>query len=203
MPQDYVLARLLHNNAQWAEAVERADPGFFARSAEGQSPKVLYFGCSDSRVPESVATRSMPGDIFVHRNIANQCPLDDDNALSVLIYAVATVKVSHIIVTGHTHCGGAKAALEAAHATCPPCEPPSDPLGRWLAPLTEIARGYEDLQELIEANVRAQIENIVQTDVVKAAWAEGRDVQVHGWMYELETGRMRDLCISVGKEGVL
>ncbi|EIW56302.1 carbonic anhydrase [Trametes versicolor FP-101664 SS1] len=207
MPQDYVLARLLANNVQWAEEVERDNPGFFKRSAdERQQPKVLYIGCSDSRVPESVVTMSMPGDIFVHRNIANQFRLDDDSALAVLTFAVANLGVSHIIVAGHTGCGGVQAALDTAHP--PDCfEPPSDPLPHWLAPLTQIAREYPgDLPALTEANVRAQVENIARTDVVKAAWAavnanpdENVDLQVHGWMYELETGLMRDLGISRGK----
>ncbi|KAI0369588.1 carbonic anhydrase [Pilatotrama ljubarskyi] len=203
MPQDYILARLLSNNAQWAEDVEKVEPGFFAQSAKGQAPKVLWIGCSDSRVPESVVTASKPGDIFVHRNIANQFHLDDDSALSVLTYAVAHVGVSHVILVGHTNCGGAQACHAAAHSPSSPSSPPKDALGRWLAPLTEIAREYEDLTELVEANVRAGVENIVQTDVLRNAWAEGKDVQVHGWVYELETGRLRDLGVSVGKTGAV
>ncbi|EIW56303.1 carbonic anhydrase [Trametes versicolor FP-101664 SS1] len=202
MPQDYILARLLSNNAQWAEDVDRAEPGFFAQTAKGQSPKVLYIGCADSRVPESVVTASKPGDIFVHRNIANQFHLNDDSALSVLTYAVAHVGVQHVILVGHTNCGGAAACHAAAHSGAPPSdEPPADPLTRWLAPLTEIAREHEDLTELVEANVRAQVANIAQAGPMAAAWAAGKDVQVHGWVYELETGRMRDLGVSVGKAG--
>ncbi|KAI0633173.1 carbonic anhydrase [Trametes polyzona] len=201
MPQDYILARLLANNAQWAEDVEKAEPGFFAETAKGQSPKVLYIGCSDSRVPESVVTASKPGDIFVHRNIANQFHLNDDSALAVLTYAVGHVGVSHVILVGHTNCGGAQACHDAAHNT--PSSPPADPLSRWLAPLTEIAREYDDLTDVVEANVRAQVANIAETDVMKAAWAKGKDVQVHGWVYELETGRMRDLGVSVGKAGAV
>ncbi|OJT13769.1 Carbonic anhydrase 2 [Trametes pubescens] len=222
MPQDYVLARLLANNSDWAKDVEKDHPGFFEESAKKQSPKVLYIGCSDSRVPESVATMSMPGDIFVHRNIAKypisipllpllQFHLFDDNALSVLTFAITALGVSHIIVAGHTGCGGVQAALDTAHPP-PDFQPPADPLPRWLAPLTEIARAPEfegGPVALTEANVRAQVENIARTDVLKAAWAaananvdEDVDVQVHGWMYELETGRMRDLGISVGKADV-
>ncbi|OJT13771.1 Carbonic anhydrase [Trametes pubescens] len=161
------------------------------------SRQVLYIGCSDWRVPESAVSTMLPGGIFVHRNIANQFHLDDDNALSVLAYAVEHLKVSHIIVAGHTLCGGAEAALAAAHASCPP-PPPSGPLARWLVPLTEIAREYEDLTELIEANVRAQVNNVAGTDVVRAAWADNkRKLQVHGWIYDLGTGRFRDMGISV------
>ncbi|KAL1943408.1 hypothetical protein VTO73DRAFT_4483 [Trametes versicolor] len=201
MPQDYVLARLLANNKQWADDVEEKHPGFFEESAHNkQSPKVLYIGCSDSRVPESVATMSMPGDIFVHRNIANQFHLDDDNALSVLTFAVAALGVSHIIVAGHTGCGGVQAAHDTAHPPPSGFEAPQEPLPRWLAPLTEIARAPEfegDLAALTEANVRAQVADVAKTDVVRAAWAEGKDLQVHGWVYELETGRFRDMGISV------
>ncbi|KAH9851190.1 carbonic anhydrase [Lenzites betulinus] len=206
MPQDYVLARLLSNNAQWAEDVERAEPGFFAESAKGQTPKVLYFGCSDSRVPESVVTASKPGDIFVHRNIANQFHPSDDSALAVLTYAVVHVGVQHVIIVGHTNCGGAAACHAAAQANPAPAEdapPPADPLGRWLAPLTELAREHEDLTALVEANVRAQVEHIAESDVMKGVWAQGKEVQVHGWVYELETGLLRDLGVSVGKTGAV
>ncbi|OSD00755.1 carbonic anhydrase [Trametes coccinea BRFM310] len=202
MPQDYILARLLSNNAQWAEDVEKAEPGFFAESAKGQSPKVLWIGCADSRVPESVVTASKPGDIFVHRNIANQFHPDDDSALSVLTYAVAHVGVQHVILVGHTNCGGAQACLAAASKPSASA-PPQDPLSRWLAPLTELAREHDELTALVEANVRAQVAHIAESEVMKAAWAAGRDVQVHGWVYELETGRLRDLGVSLGKTGAV
>ncbi|KAI8974215.1 carbonic anhydrase 1 [Trametes punicea] len=205
MPQYYILAQLLSNNARWADEVKKRDPNFFVQSAaEDQTPKILWFGCSDSRVPESVVTASMPGDIFVHRNIANQFHPDDDSALAVLYYAVAHVRVQHVILVGHTNCGGAKACLANAHAPTPTPPPvPNSALGRWLARLTKLARDYDDLTALIEANVREQVRNTAATDVVRSAWAQGRDVQVHGWVYELETGRLRDLGISVGKTGAV
>ncbi|RDX49542.1 carbonic anhydrase [Lentinus brumalis] len=200
MTQDYILARLLSNNAQWAEDVEKAAPGFLADLATAQTPKVLWIGCADSRVPESVVTASKPGDIFVHRNIANQFHLTDDSALSVLTYAVEHVGVSHVLLVGHTNCGGAAACAQAAKA--PAASEPASPLERWLAPLTEIARTVEgeDLTALVEANVRVQVENIALSDVMQRAWAKGRDVQVHGWVYELESGRLRDLGVTVGKQ---
>ncbi|KAI0325955.1 carbonic anhydrase [Cubamyces sp. BRFM 1775] len=201
MPQDYILARLLSNNAQWAEDVEKVEPGFFAQSAKGQSPKVLWIGCSDSRVPESVVTASKPGDIFVHRNIANQFHPEDDSALAVLTYAVEHAGVSHVILVGHTNCGGAQTCHKIAHD--PAAQAPGGPLGRWLGPLTELARAHDDVTDLVEANVRAQVENIAKTEVVRAQWAKGNDVQVHGWVYELETGRLRDLGVSVGKAGAV
>ncbi|KAI0743113.1 carbonic anhydrase [Daedaleopsis nitida] len=200
MTQDYILARLLSNNAQWAEDVEKSEPGFLAEHSESQSPKVLWIGCADSRVPESVVTASKPGDIFVHRNIANQFHPTDDSALSVLTYAVEHVGVQHVILVGHTNCGGAAACAKAAQA--PSAAPPASPLERWLAPLTELAKNTEgDLTALVEANVRVQVDNLVQSDVIRGAWAKGKDVQVHGWVYELETGKLRDLGLSVGKQG--
>ncbi|KAH9838405.1 carbonic anhydrase [Rhodofomes roseus] len=199
MSQDPILARILANNAQWAADVERAEPGFFAECAKGQAPKVLWIGCADSRVPESVLTVSKPGDIFVHRNVANQFPPDDDNTLAVLTYAVLHVGVSHVIMVGHTQCGGAAACIAAANAS-PPAGPPSTPLDRWLAPLVTIAKetGHGPA-ELVEANVRAGVANIVASDVMKSAWVQGKDVQVHGWVYEIEKGRLKDLRITVGK----
>jgi len=194
------------SNAQWAEAVNAAEPGFFPQSAEGQTPKILWLGCSDSRVPESVVTASRPGDIFVHRNIANQVHLDDDSVLSVITYAIEPVGVEHILVVGHTNCGGAAACLEAALAGTPP-PPPTTPLSRWLAPLTALACTLdlndvpqsEALTKIVEASVRAQVENVVNSVPVQSAWANGRkNLWVHGLVYVLETGRLRDLNITKG-----
>ncbi|KAI0301481.1 carbonic anhydrase [Russula brevipes] len=195
---DATFGKLFVSNSQWVRAVKAAEPGFFEQSAKGQSPKILWLGCSDSRVPESVVTASRPGDIFVHRNIANQVHPDDDSVLSVITYAVAVVGVEHILVVGHTNCGGAAAA--------PPPEP-TTPLARWLAPLTALA-GTLDLQDvpdsealtkIVEASVRAQVENVVDTAPVQAAWAEGRkNLWVHGLVYELETGELKDLNITRG-----
>ncbi|KZT73164.1 carbonic anhydrase [Daedalea quercina L-15889] len=201
MSQDPILARILANNAQWAADVERAEPGFFAECAKGQAPKVLWIGCADSRVPESVLTVSKPGDIFVHRNIANRFPPEDDNALAVLTYAVHHLGVSHVVVAGHTQCGGAAACYAAANASPPP-GPPSTPLERWLAPLIAIAKekGCNPV-ELVEANVRAAVATIAASEIMKSAWAQGKDVQVHGWVYEIENGCLKDLRITVGKEG--
>ncbi|KAI0734196.1 carbonic anhydrase [Fomitopsis betulina] len=197
MSQDPILARLLANNAQWAADVERAEPGFFADCAKGQAPKVLWIGCADSRVPESVLTVSKPGDIFVHRNIANQFPASDDNGLAVLTYAVHHLGVSHVVVTGHTQCGGA-AACHAAANSATPAAPPSTPLDRWLAPMIALAKELGGTPaDLVEANVRAAVANIAATEVMKSAWASGKDVQVHGWVYEIEKGSLKDLRVTV------
>ncbi|PCH42272.1 carbonic anhydrase [Wolfiporia cocos MD-104 SS10] len=190
---------LLRKNAQWAVDVESAEPGFFTQCAKGQAPKILWIGCADSRVPESVLTVSKPGDIFVHRNIANQVHLEDDNILSVLTYAVWEVGVTHVIVVGHTHCGGAAACCAAAQA--PVATPPSTPLERWLAPLTAIARenGYTPA-ELVEANVREQVANAAKTEQLRSAWEAGKDVKLYGWVYDIEQGRLHDMGITVTKD---
>ncbi|OCH83839.1 carbonic anhydrase [Obba rivulosa] len=199
---DHVLASLLANNKQWAADVHKAEPGFFEQCAKGQAPKVLWIGCADSRVPESVVTASRPGDIFVHRNIANQFHLDDDSALAVLTYAVEHVGVTHVIIVGHSQCGGA-AACHAAAQSPAPASAPDAPLGRWLEPLTNLARdGNLGLEELVEENVRVQVRHIVESAVMRGAWEKGRDVWVHGWVYEIEKGMLRDLDVSVGREDV-
>ncbi|KAH9987194.1 carbonic anhydrase [Russula vinacea] len=153
---DAALAKLFVSNAQWVKAI-------------------LWLGCSDSRVPESVVTASRPGDIFVHRNIANQVHPDDDSVLSVITYAVAVVGVEHILVVGHTNCGGAAACFKAG------------------------IPDSEALTKIVEASVRAQVENVAATGPVKDAWAGGRkNLWVHGIVYELETGTLRDLAITRG-----
>ncbi|KAI0051625.1 carbonic anhydrase [Auriscalpium vulgare] len=203
---DTALARLFTANAQWASAVNSAEPGFFEASAKGQSPKILWFGCSDSRVPESVLTASKPGDIFVHRNIANQFHLHDDSALSVLTYAVDHVGVDHVVVVGHTQCGGAAACHQSALAGA--AFAPGTPLGRWLEPLTELAASLDPhnasstedaLNQLVEANVRQQVDNVVASSTIQNAWATGqKKVWVHGFVYNLKDGLLKDLGVSRG-----
>ncbi|EIM87607.1 carbonic anhydrase [Stereum hirsutum FP-91666 SS1] len=204
---DPTIARLFTSNEQWKEAVGQAEPSFFAETAKGQAPKVLWIGCADSRVPESVITASKPGDIFVHRNIANQFHADDDSALAVLSYAVENVGVEHVVIVGHTACGGAHACMAASAA--PPSEPPATPLARWLAPLTKLAASLklasmpskeEAMKILVEENVKVQVANVCQATPVMGAWTHGKKVWVHGWVYELEHGRLRDLGISKGPQ---
>ncbi|KAI0319581.1 carbonic anhydrase [Amylostereum chailletii] len=234
---DPTIARLINANSHWAKAVDNAQPRFFQDMAKGQAPKVLWIGCSDSRVPESVVTASKPGDIFVHRNIANQFRLDDDNAVSALTYAIDQLGVEHVVVVGHTQCGGAttcyNAALEAAagqirHTGSPGpssrlqtlsslpltvTPAPDTPLGRWLAPLTamatELGAGTAEhaqdpqsaLTMLVQANIVKQVENLCLADPVRNVW-EGRvaerRVWVHGLLYEVESGMLRDLGVTRG-----
>ncbi|EMD31094.1 hypothetical protein CERSUDRAFT_120142 [Gelatoporia subvermispora B] len=214
MLNDHILAQLLAQNKHWAAEVEKNDPGFFKQSSIAQHPKVLWIGCADSRVPESVLTASIPGAIFTHRNIANQCHLNDDNILSVLEYAVGTVGVRHIIIVGHTHCGGVAHAWATAHDKVPHEHfanwgdhiprmlSPETPLSRWLEPLTEVARAKPELsvEELGVANVHAQVMNVTRSKAVQQAWTEGHDLWIHGWEYHLGTGRLQDLHLTAGRE---
>ncbi|KAG8688710.1 hypothetical protein FRC09_012768 [Ceratobasidium sp. 395] len=201
------LAPLIAGNAKWAAEVRTKYPTFFADAAKGQSPKVLWIGCADSRVPESTVLGCKPGEVFVHRNIANQFPPEDDSALAVLTYAVENLGVEHIVIAGHTQCGGA-AACHAAAQTLNSAGPPTTPLARWLGPLTDLAASLAqekhdahdtsaELASLVDANVRKQVENVVDTDVIQRAWAAGKQVYVHGWVYVIETGTIKDLKITV------
>ncbi|KAI0347573.1 carbonic anhydrase [Trametopsis cervina] len=178
-----------------------------------RSPKnsILWIGCSDSRVPESVLLGCKPGDIFVTRNIANQVHLSDDSIISVLAYAIAAVGVEHVIIAGHSNCGGANHCL-AASANYPPSgEAPASALGRWLDPLTSVAAQLQQEKEgkltsleLVEENVRIAVKNVLASEPVKNAWSNDANARgqakllgVHGWVYDLENGRVRDLGISV------
>ncbi|KDQ50256.1 hypothetical protein JAAARDRAFT_142270 [Jaapia argillacea MUCL 33604] len=212
-----VLNALLADNEKWATGVENADPNFFPTSAKGpQRPGVLWIGCADSRVPESVITESQPGRIFVHRNIA-KCRLTplsfvlqsisqfgDLNSESILTFAVGSLHVSHVIVVGHTECGGVRAAHKAAQAGAPPAD---DPVSKWIRPIVEIALSLppsadpQDINPLIRANIGAQVEKIVNT--VTFQDKNLPRFHVHGWLYDLGTGRLRDLSMtqqSLGKE---
>ncbi|KAF4615164.1 hypothetical protein D9613_003170 [Agrocybe pediades] len=213
---------LLESNAQWAADVLKAEPDFFTNSAKGQSPHTLWIGCADSRVPDSVITAAKPGDIFVHRNIANQLRLDDPNVLSVLRYAVHYLGVEHVVIVGHTECGGAAACLAAAQspslnvnapiATIPSL-PADSSLNRWLEPLTKLAASLkvsaiphnEALPLLVEENVKAQVENLSNTVAIQDAWtkgtSKGQNVWLHGWVYDLKTGLLKDLNITRSPPG--
>lgn len=203
-----ILTQLFESNQQWAADVARTRPTFFSDSAKGQTPKVLWIGCADSRVPETVLLACAPGDIFVHRNIANQFHPDDVSALSVLQYAVEEVGVEHIIIAGHTGCGGAAACYEGACGRLP--VDPKSTLASWLTPLVELAKELDvdqaeskdvALSYLIEENVRRQVANVAASDVMQGTWKDGKNVTVHGWIYTLDTGLIRDLGVSQGLAG--
>ncbi|EDR06715.1 carbonic anhydrase [Laccaria bicolor S238N-H82] len=207
---DSSFEKLLEANAAWAHGVTEKDPNFFKKSAEEkQKPHTLWIGCSDSRVPESVITAARPGDIFVHRNIANQVHLHDSNVLSVLKYAVDFLHVQHVVVVGHTVCGGADACLNAVKNNYPDNQtintlPVESPLNIWLTPLTKFTRSLplsvtppdKALSLVVHENIKKQVEILAQTDTIRDAWARKDEVQIHGWVYNLATGRLDDLHIT-------
>lgn len=194
------LKRLLIENIAWANEKNTLDPAFFTTLAQGQSPKVLWLGCSDSRVPAESITNAAPGDLFVHRNIANLFSPEDDSAVSVLEYAVKVLKVADIIVCGHSGCGGVRASLL----------PPSDGLPnvkRRIAPLCclaaskraeldAIADEAERVDRLAGFNVLAQVDTLRGHPIVRDA---GAAVRVHGWLFDLQDGRIRVLADGAGK----
>lgn len=198
------VARLLSSNSQWAADVHKSLPTFFKDSGKGQAPKILWIGCADSRVPESVVTASKPGDIFVHRNIANQFHLDDDNAMSILAFAVDQVQVEHVFIVGHSECGGAAASYNAVKSGVAPSS--TTPLGRWLSPLIKLAESLgisekpisEALPAIVVANVKRQVENVCKAPTITNAWSQKKNVWVHGLVYDLHTGRLDDLQVSRG-----
>ncbi|PFH54226.1 hypothetical protein AMATHDRAFT_505 [Amanita thiersii Skay4041] len=203
------LQRMLNSNVDWAKAVKAADPDFFNRTAKGQKPNSLWIGCSDSRVLDAVMTNSTVGEMFVHRNIANQVRPDDQSTLSSIDYAIDYLGVTDVIVVGHTNCGGVSASLKAVqNGTLPlPELPPSAPLNQWLAPLTKyistlaLSNQSHPLNYAVEANVKRQVEKLCETGSVKRALNGGKSlmgktVRVHGWIYELETGLLRDLKVT-------
>lgn len=191
------LPQLFENNRSWAEARTREDPDFFTRLAGGQSPPFLWIGCCDSRVPANEIVGLDPGELFVHRNIANVVPPEDDNVMSVLEYAVESLGVEHVIVCGHYGCGGVQAVLGPRL---------KGHLGRWLDSVGRVRdRHREDLEELsdedrwrrlCELNVRAQVRNVRESAVVKEALSDGATLNVHGWIYSLEDGLIHDMEIE-------
>ena len=193
------LADLFRRNRSWATGCAAADPGFFARLRDIQRPELLWLGCSDSRVPANEIVGLAPGELFVHRNVANLVPVTDLNAMAVIEYAVSSLGVSHIIVCGHYGCGGVRAALEGHQAGA---------VALWLQPLRNLAdehrseldglpAGRPRWDRLCELNVAAQVHAVAQSEVVESAWERGVRLTVHGWIYDLADGLLRDLGVSV------
>ncbi len=191
-------ADLLDNNRRWAEGKLAEDVDYFNRLQHIQKPRYLWIGCSDSRVPANTIVGLRPGEIFVHRNIANVVPHSDLNALSVIQYAVEVLRVRHILVVGHYGCGGVKAALEGTDL---------GEIDNWLAHIKDVWREHYDAvmalpeteraDRLAELNVIAQVQNVARTSMVQKAWAQGRSLSVHGWIYSLADGRIRDLDVTI------
>lgn len=194
------LDNLFQSNKDWAEAIKAEDPQFFEKLSAQQSPEYLWIGCSDSRVPANQIVGLMPGEMFVHRNIANCVVHTDLNCLSVIHYAVSVLKVKHIIVTGHYGCGGVAAALTNQQFGL---------VDHWIrnirdvyqkqkAELETISDEKERLNRLCELNVKQQALNVTALPAVQNAWKEGRELNVHGWIYSLEDGLLKKLTESIG-----
>lgn len=194
------LKHLFDNNEQWARAMREQDPAFFSRLVDAQRPRYLWIGCADSRVPANQITGLLPGEIFVHRNVANLALHTDMSFLSVLQYAVEVLQVEHVIVCGHYGCGGVLAAMERTSLGL---------IDNWLRNIKDIyVRHREELDAIVERRARAdrlcelnvatQVENVCHTTVVQDAWRRGQPLTVHGWVYALEDGLLRnlDLCIE-------
>lgn len=197
------LKHLFDRNLKWAKEISEKDPEFFTQLSKQQKPEYLWIGCSDSRVPANQIVDLPPGEVFVHRNIANVVVHTDLNCLSVIQYAVEVLKVKHIIVCGHYGCGGVKAALdEQEHGL----------IDNWLRHIEDVSRfnaeklkgltDEERINKLCELNVIEQVKNVCSTTIVQGAWKEGAELSVHGWIYNLEDGILKDLdmCITSLKE---
>jgi len=193
------LKRLLDQNRAWAENINASDPDFFPTLAKQQSPRYLWIGCSDSRVPATQLVGMVPGEMFVHRNVANVVDHTDFNCLSVMQYAVDVLKVDHIIVCGHHSCGGVKAAMDNLQLGL---------IDNWLRHVQDVLHEHEELlakvadenerlDRLCELNVIEQVLNVGRTTIVRSAWQRGQELVVHGWIYGLENGLLRDLNVSI------
>lgn len=193
------LQDLLRNNAEWAARVQREDPGFFQRLSQQQAPKYLWIGCSDSRVPANQVVDLAPGEVFVHRNIANVVVHTDLNCLSVIQFAVDVLQVEHILVVGHYGCGGVHAALTGARVGLADnwIRHVGDVVVKHATLLAEV--GTEALQHdrLCELNALEQVSNVCETTIVRDAWARGQALTVHGWVYTLRDGLVHDLGVNV------
>lgn len=197
--------QLLDNNKKWVESKLDLDKDYFVRLSEGQSPPVLWIGCADSRVPANEIIGANPGEVFVHRNIANMVVHSDMNMLSVLDYAVNALKVKHIIVCGHYGCGGVKAAMG------------NDSIGlidNWVRHIKDVYRFHKDelnaitdekerFNKFVEFNVIEQVFDLAKTSIVQSAWRKEQELHVHGWVYELGKGIVKDLNVNFSNNSEL
>ena len=193
------LEHLLDGNKSWAEKIKESDPDFFQKLSEIQTPEYLWIGCSDSRITPATSIGLLPGEMFVHRNVANLVNHTDMNCLSVMQFAVEVLKVKHIIVCGHYGCGGVKAAFDDARFGL---------IDNWLRHIQDIMHKHQDdlaplpdydarLDKLCEINVIEQVVSVGETTIVQDAWERGQPVEVHGWIYTIADGIYRDLKVSV------
>jgi carbonic anhydrase len=193
---------LLSNNRAWAKNAVENDPEFFSRLVAQQTPEYLWIGCSDSRVPANEITGLAPGEVFVHRNIANVVVHSDLNCLSVMQFAVDVLKVKHILVVGHYGCGGVKAALENLRFGLADnwIRHVQDVRDKFRSQLERVDDDKARLDKLCEFNVIEQVLNVSETTVLRDAWSRGQDLTVHGWIYGVADGLLSDLKASVSKE---
>lgn len=196
---------LLSGNVEWVNNTLERDPSFFERLSEGQSPQFLWIGCSDSRVPATEITNALPGSIFVQRNIANMVVYTDTNLLSVVYYAVKVLKVKHIIVCGHYGCGGVQAAMS------------NDKYGfldNWLMHIKDVYNTHQEeldqicdekkkLDRYVELNVLEQVKNLAKVSFIQESWEEGEFPYIHGWVYSLKDGLIKDLGGSINSNKIL
>jgi carbonic anhydrase len=194
--------KILDNNAKWVEDSLKKDPNYFEDLAKGQTPPLLWIGCSDSRVPANEIIGAKPGEVFVHRNIANMVIHSDMNMLSVLDYAVNVLKVKHVLVCGHYGCGGVKAAMG------------NDSIGiidNWIRHIKDVYRLHneyldsfidenERFNKFVELNVKEQVFDLAKTSIVQSAWKKGQDVTLHGWVYGLNSGFVTDLQVNISSD---
>ncbi|MFC1225413.1 carbonate dehydratase [Pedobacter sp. BG31] len=196
--KDITYDTLLQGNKDWVKDTIDNDPEFFDKLSAGQSPPVLWIGCSDSRVPANQITNTKPGDIFVHRNIANVVVHTDMNLLSVLDYSINVLKVKHVIVCGHYGCGGVKAALGNKQVGI---------IDNWLRNIRDVYRTHERematikdpdqrFDRLVELNAIEGAANVANTSIVQSAWASGQELAVHAWVYSLKTGIIKDMKVT-------
>jgi carbonic anhydrase len=194
-----ILKSLFDENRKWANTIKESDPDFFLKLSKQQSPEYLWIGCSDSRVPANLLIGKLPGEVFVHRNIANLVVHTDLNCLSVIQYSVDVLRVKHIIVCGHYGCGGIKAAMDNHEHGL---------IDNWLRNVKDVYRyhqtridsliSYEDrFNQMCELNVVEQVSNVCHTTIVQNAWESGQELAVHGWIYRIETGLLKDLNVCI------
>jgi carbonic anhydrase len=200
-----ILKHLFDNNRNWAKKRTDSDPDFFNRLVHQQSPEYLWIGCADSRVPANEIVGLLPGELFVHRNVANLVVENDINCLSVIQFAVEALKVKHIIVCGHYGCGGVKTVLENKKLGL---------IDKWLVNIHKVKEKYNtdllkitdlalQLSKLCELNVIEQVKNVCNTEFVQSAWEKNQNLSVHGWIYDIKDGLLQDLNVCISNQNEL
>jgi carbonic anhydrase len=197
--------KLIDNNREWVKSKLAIDPNFFNKLSKGQQPPLLWIGCADSRIPANEVIGAQPGEVFVHRNIANMVIHSDMNMLSVLDFAVNALKVKHIIVCGHYGCGGVKAAMGNLHIGL---------IDNWIRHIKDVYRLHqgeldaitneeERFNRFVELNVNEQVCDLAKTSIVQSAWEKNQELHIHGWIYDIHTGLVKDLETNISRNDEL